>query len=118
MLRDSRSFKDKELREAVLSTVVSALDGENCSAILRAADDMACSRLRKAALNHIISNFDAALEASTFFSDLTPALLVEVLKHVSVGGCCNQHDNDAHASSSSMCSAMRGATHWSTLLKT
>ena len=28
VLRDSRSFKDKELREAVLSTVVSALDGE------------------------------------------------------------------------------------------
>ena len=47
VLRDSRSFKDKELREAVLSTVVSALDGENCSAILRAADDMACSPIRK-----------------------------------------------------------------------
>ena len=92
VLRDSRSNKDRELREAVVSTVVRGLDGETCSAVLRAADDMGCHSLRKAAMNHIISNFDAAVAS--------PTLLVDVLKHVSIGAeevtKQESHDN-AHA---------------------
>jgi hypothetical protein len=99
VLRDSRSNKDRELREAVLSTVVRGLDGETCSAVLRAADDMGCHSLRKASMNHIISNFDAAVASSNFFYDLSPTLLVDVLKHVSIGAeevTKQESHNNAH----------------------
>ena len=60
------------------------MDGANCVQVLATSDELGCRDLQKAALNHIISNFDAACTSPSFIG-LSTELFVAVMRHVSPG---------------------------------
>jgi len=72
----------KGLKKQCVDALINSLDGNSCCLIFSAAHKAGSSKLKKAALNHIISNFEAACNTEAFNS-LTAPLVIEILKNIS-----------------------------------
>uniref|UniRef100_A0A7S2SSH9 BACK domain-containing protein n=1 Tax=Rhizochromulina marina TaxID=1034831 RepID=A0A7S2SSH9_9STRA len=81
-LREAHPVHQREVVNQCCEALVRVLDGSNCCKILEQSNRVGCRKLYQAALNHIISNLDAACESDEFYR-LSPRLVLQLVQSIS-----------------------------------